>query len=152
MQWLTSSPRKSMSPVALESGSPNCADDLAPQWCSPARTQPEPRDLDRRAAVHDDLESFRLSAFRRSVVAHSELHPYDFGADRNRRIDHRPRRLGPTKNINHIDRLGHLGEARIDGLAVDRAAGRERVDRDGAITAPLQIGHHPMARPLAART
>jgi len=43
------------------------------------------------------------------IVAHAELHPHDFGADRYRLVDGVARRLAAAKDIDHVDRLQHLG-------------------------------------------
>src|SRR6266550_7748294 len=116
-----------------------------------AAPQSEPGDLDRRAAIHDDPDALRLGACRRFVVAHPELHPYHLGADRDRRVDRLARGLRPAKHVDHVDALRDLGEAGITALAMDRAARRERVDRDRAVALALQIPHDPVARPLRPR-
>src|SRR5438874_4854278 len=113
--------------------------------------QSQARNLDRRAAVHDDLEAARFAAGGRRVVAHPELHPDYLGTDSNRLVDDAAGHFGPAEHLHHVDRLRHVGKPRVDRLAVDRGAGRVGVDRNRPVAAPLQIGHYAVARPLATR-
>src|SRR6202030_516692 len=95
-----------------------------------AARQPEARDLDRRAAVHHHLDALRLGAGSRGPIDDTELHPDDFGADRDRLIDNRPGGLAAAEHIDHVDRLPNFVERAVAALAEDSAAGGERVDRD----------------------
>ena len=71
--------------------------------------QPQSWDLDRRAAVHHDLDAGGFGARRRSIVAHAELHPDDFGALHDRLVDDPARGLKVVMNrcpAIEIPRLG----------------------------------------------
>src|SRR5580692_5093651 len=92
--------------------------------------QSQAGNLDRRAAVHDDLEAVGLGTGGRVIVADAELHPHHLGAGGNGLIDDPAGHFGPSKHVHHVDRLRYIGEARVNGLAVDLAAGRVGVDRD----------------------
>src|SRR5580704_4038086 len=112
---------------------------------------PEAGNLDRRASVHDDLKPMGLGAGGGVIIADAELHPNDLGADGDRLIDYAACHFAPAKHIDHVDRLRHIGELRVDGLAIDRAPGCVGVYRDRPVAAPLEIGHHAVARALMSR-
>src|SRR5262249_23073246 len=76
------------------------------------------RQLDRRAAVHDDLEAVRLGACRRRGVADPELHPHRFGADRDSLVDDRPG--GLARSEEHTSELQSLPTRRSPDLAARR--------------------------------
>jgi hypothetical protein len=42
----------------------------------------------------------------RGGVAHRELYPHHLGADRDRIVDDRDRRLRPAEDLGHVGRLG----------------------------------------------
>jgi hypothetical protein len=56
--------------------------------------------------------------------------------------------LGTAEVVDQVDRLSDLGELAPDIFAVDMLAGDLRVDRQHPVAARLEIGHHPVARPV----
>src|SRR3954452_12252135 len=78
--------------------------------------QSQAGNLDRGAAVHNDLEALGFGARGGVIIADAELHPYDFGADGDRLVDDAARHVGPAEHVHHVDRLRHIGEPRVNGL------------------------------------
>src|SRR5262249_30094647 len=119
------------------------------------RAKPEARHLNSRATVHDDAKALSLGARGGRIVTHTELHPDDARADRDRLVDDPARGIAAPEHIDHVDLAretgGHRRETRIDALAIDRAARRKRVDRYRAIAVPLQITHDAVARAMRPR-
>src|SRR5262249_136506 len=68
--------------------------------------------FDLRAAVHDDFHACVLGAPRGLIVAHRELHPDHLWLWIKRYcfLDDRWHGGGTAKNIDHVDRLGNVGE------------------------------------------
>src|SRR5579862_5119469 len=109
------------------------------------------RDLYGRAAVHDDPETGALGAPRGGPVDDPELQPNRLGADRDRLVDGAPGKRAAAKDIDHVDRLGDIGERSVATLAEDHRAGGKRVDRDRPVALVLQIAHDAVARPVGPR-
>ena len=89
------------------------------------------------------------SASGRLVVAHAELHPDHLRArrERQRLLDDRQGILRGAEDVDHVDRLGNVGELGV-GLAAEQfLAGEARVDRDHAVAALEQIFEGEIARP-----
>src|SRR5690606_28586200 len=55
------------------------------------------------------------------------------------------------EDIDHVDRLGNVGEPRIDVLAEDVLPRLAGIDRDDAVAGGEEESHDPVARPLALR-
>src|SRR4051794_34178808 len=83
---------------------------------------PEPRKLDRGAAVHDDLEPRVTCARGGRVVDHAELQPDGAGADRDRLVDVLARRLGASEDVDDVHVLLDLRDAREGALAENALA------------------------------
>ena len=69
-------------------------------------TSPRPtktRQLDRRAAVHDDAEARGARPLGRGLVDHAELEPHARRADRDRLVDVRAGRLGAAEDVDDLD-------------------------------------------------
>src|SRR3954447_22202128 len=100
--------------------------------------QPEPADLDRRAAVHHDREARVARPLRGGLVDHAELHPDGPRAERDRLVDVRAGGVRAAEDVDHVDGLGELGQARAARLAQALLAGGARVDRDDRVAAVLE--------------
>src|SRR3954470_13324918 len=100
--------------------------------------QPEPANLDRRAAVHHDLKPGGARPLGGRFVDHAELHPYGARADRDRLVDVRAGGIGAPEDVDDVDALAELGHARATRLAEDLLAGGPRVDRDDSVAALLE--------------
>src|ERR1700749_4072531 len=100
---------------------------ILPLVCCGPSLEPEPRHLDRRAAIHHDVNTGGFGLCRGLVVAHAELHPDDLGMLRDRLIDYRRDLLGAQEDINHVDRPSDLAERSDDFLTVDGLAERLRI-------------------------
>ena len=119
------------------------------------RSRPhQPRVLDADAAVHHHGDAGGLGAGAGGVVADAELHPQRRRVCRNRLVDRVPDGVRPAEDVDEIDRLRDVLEARMEALAVDGLAGRRRVHGDDAVAGAPEIAHHAEARPprLGART
>src|SRR3712207_4300083 len=105
---------------------------------SPPGASREPWELDRRAAVDDDVEAGLPGAVRRGVRVDPELEPHGLGADLERLVDVVPGERGPPEDVDHLDAL--LGrdavEVRVAALA-EHLVG-VRVHRDDAVAVALQ--------------
>src|SRR2546429_415522 len=85
--------------------------------------QSQAGNLDCRAAVHDAFDPRGWGGGGGLIIGDAELHPSPLGADGDRLVDDAARHVGPAEHVHHVDRLRHIGEPRVNGLAVDRAAG-----------------------------
>jgi hypothetical protein len=102
-------------------------------------------DLDRRAAVHDDREPGRAGPVGGGPVDDPELHPDGARADRDRLVDVRAGGVRAAEDVDDVDALVELCEARAARLAVDLGARRLRVDRDDPVPAALEQRGDPVA-------
>src|SRR6185312_2230887 len=121
----SSSPRRTVIARSASSGSSVLTARLrrSPRWRSPEPTigcvpgstrgnsgcldrgglrQAEAADLDRRAAVHDDLEAGGTGALRGGLVDHAELHPDRAGADGDGLVHVRPGRIGAAEDVDDV--------------------------------------------------
>src|SRR4029077_6690403 len=118
-----------------------------------ALCQAEAADLDRRAAIHDDLEAGGPGPLRGGLVDHAELHPDRAGADRDRLVDVRAGGVRPAEDVDDVDcdAVGQGGQARLEALAEDLLADGIGVDRDDPVAAALEQSRDPVAVAVRAR-
>jgi hypothetical protein len=104
-------------------------------------------DLDRRAAVHDDLETGGAGAFGRRLVDDAELHPDGSRPDGDGLVDVRPRGVRAAEDVDDVDlrAVREGGQPRLAALAEDVLPGRVRIDRDDAVAAGLQEARDAVA-------
>src|SRR3954464_9180320 len=88
------------------SGSVSGYGDISPCIGSPPRSQAQPRQLDRRAAVHHHSQAGRAGPGGCVLVDHAELHPYGVRPDLYRLVDVRARAVGPAEDVHRLDGTG----------------------------------------------
>src|SRR5438128_11181603 len=71
----------------------------------PAQSPEKPRVLDLDAMILDHLQPGGLRAAPRFGVAHAELHPQDFRADRDRLLGERRDLLALAEAVDHVHGL-----------------------------------------------
>ena len=81
----------------------------------------EPGDLDRGAAVHDDLKPGGFGAGGGSLVDDAELQPDRFRADGNRLVDGLARGGGIAEDVDDVDLVAELG---VRGRRIPRGCAR----------------------------
>src|SRR5690348_3110448 len=110
----------------------------------------QPWILDLRTAIHHHLEPSLFGLARRRVVAHAELHPDHLGAFGDRFVGYGGYFLAAPEDVDHVDRLGNLGERVVDLLAEDLGHAGTRIDGYDAIAMRLEKRHHVVRRPVRA--
>ena len=101
-----------------------------------ARLPRRSHDLDLRAAIHHDDRACRLRPRLRGPIDHAELHP-----DHSRRLGQRQRLVddecagmfGGAEDLDHVDRVRQIGEARHARDAVHLLTGDGGADADAMI-------------------
>ena len=83
------------------------------------------------------------------MVDDAELHPDNAGArvERQRLVDDAADRIAGAEDVDHVDRLADLGEARDDGRAMDAAPGYARIDADAVVAARHEKREDAVRRP-----
>ena len=56
----------------------------------------------------------RLGFLGRRIVADTQLHPHDLGADGDRVVDDRADLVGGAENVDHVDRVGNVAQGGVD--------------------------------------
>lgn len=102
--------------------------------------------LDGRTAVHHHVEPGGGGPRGGRLVDDVQGQPHRLGARRDRLVDDGARLRRPAVHADDVDRLGHLGEAPVDGLTEHRR--RRRVHGDDALAAPLEQPGLAVDRPL----
>ena len=136
--------RAGLDPALQRRGGRAVLDDAAVD-AAPRQFTAKPPELDLRAAVHDHFEPGGLRHLRRHIIADTQLHPHDLGADGDRILDDGGRVLRPAEHVDHVDFVRDVAQRRIGHLAEQGLPGDPRIDGDHAIAFALQVLHHEIA-------
>ena len=95
------------------------------------------------AVVHDHVQPRRAGPRRRGLVDDAVLEPDGTGLDGDGVVHDRAHELRPSEDLDHVDGLRDVTQARIGALAEDLLD--VGIDRDDAIARPLQVVRHAVA-------
>src|SRR5690348_7974528 len=109
---------------------------------APRQFAAQTTEFDLGATVHDHFHARGFGARGSLVVAYAKLHPHNLCADGDRIIDDRPRLIGCTKDIHHVDLVRDVAQAGVDLFTKLFLARGARVHRNDSVTFTLQILHH----------